>query len=132
MTVFVDTSFYIALVSPKDAWHEAALSVSKAYRDKILTTEYVLIELGNYLGNISKRGFLNLLELLRQDQDTQILPSSPDLFENGIQMYSQRLDKGWSMTDCISFSVMRQYGITGALTSDHHFEQAGFTVLLTR
>ena len=42
----------------------------------------------------------------------------------------QRLDKDWSLTDCISFIVMRRRGLTDALTSDHHFEQAGFTILL--
>jgi hypothetical protein len=47
----------------------------------------------------------------------------------GIQLYNSRLDKDWSLTDCISFVVMRERGITEALTGDHHFEQAGFTTL---
>jgi predicted nucleic acid-binding protein len=47
-----------------------------------------------------------------------------------VDLYAERPDKGWSLTDCISFVVMRQQGITQALTGDHHFEQAGFTALL--
>jgi len=47
-----------------------------------------------------------------------------------VELYAERPDKGWSLTDCISFVVMRQQGITQALTGDHHFEQAGFTALL--
>lgn len=48
----------------------------------------------------------------------------------GIELYSQRPDKNWSLTDCISFQVMKSFGITEALTGDHHFEQAGFVALL--
>ncbi len=45
-------------------------------------------------------------------------------------MLARRLDKDWSLTDCISFAVMQERSLTEALTSDHHFEQAGFTALL--
>jgi hypothetical protein len=45
-------------------------------------------------------------------------------------LYFQRRDKEWSLTDCISFTVMSDEGLTDALTGDHHFEQAGFTALL--
>jgi predicted nucleic acid-binding protein len=52
------------------------------------------------------------------------------LFDAGWQLYKQRLDKEWSLTDCISFVVMRHESITQAFTSDRHFEQAGFMKLL--
>jgi predicted nucleic acid-binding protein len=52
------------------------------------------------------------------------------LFETGRQLYAGRLDKEWSLTDCTSFVVMREYAASDALTTDHHFEQAGFNVLL--
>lgn len=55
---------------------------------------------------------------------------TPGWFDAALDLYSRRLDKGWSFTDCLSFLVMQRYGITDALTSDHHFEQAGFTALL--
>jgi predicted nucleic acid-binding protein len=45
-------------------------------------------------------------------------------------LYRNRADKNWSLTDCISFVVMKRKGITEALTGDHHFEQAGFKALL--
>jgi hypothetical protein len=47
-----------------------------------------------------------------------------------VELYAERPDKGWSLTDCIFFVVMRQQGIIQALTGDHHFEQAGFSALL--
>ena len=48
----------------------------------------------------------------------------------GVALYAERPDKDWSLTDCISFVVMRKMDITEALTGDRHFEQAGFTALL--
>jgi predicted nucleic acid-binding protein len=61
--------------------------------------------------------------------DVMIWPEQA-LFRRGIELYDNRLDKQWSLTDCISFVVMQQHGITEALTGDHHFEQAGFVALL--
>ena len=48
----------------------------------------------------------------------------------GIMLHAQRPDKSWSLTDCISFEVMKHLDILEALTEDHHFEQAGFRALL--
>ena len=58
------------------------------------------------------------------------MPASSELMERGFDLFSRRPDKEWSLTDCISFIVMSEEGITEALTGDHHFEQAGFTILL--
>jgi hypothetical protein len=68
--------------------------------------------------------------MLREDAEVTIVPPGPELFEAGLKLYSQREDKDWTLTDCISFVVMERMGIREALTGDHHFEQAGFTVLL--
>jgi predicted nucleic acid-binding protein len=51
-------------------------------------------------------------------------------FDLGLSLFSRRTDKEWSLTDCISFAVMQQRNITDALTTDHHFKQAGYTALL--
>ena len=48
----------------------------------------------------------------------------------GLARYERRLDKGYSLQDCVSMNVMEAEGITGVLTSDHHFEQEGFTILM--
>jgi len=52
------------------------------------------------------------------------------LFTKAVKFYSERMDKEWSLTDCISFVVMKERKLTTALTTDHHFEQAGFRALL--
>lgn len=59
-----------------------------------------------------------------------IVWSNPETFDAGLLLYTNRRDKGWSLTDCLSFEVMGGRGIREALTGDHHFEQAGFTALL--
>ena len=130
-TVFADTSFYIAFVNPHDAVHVSATDFVRQFRGRSVTTEYVLIEVGNWLARSGdRRVFLNLLRDLRADPRTNIIAGDHDLFESGVNLYSRRVDKGWSLTDCISFVVMKQHRLAESLTADHHFEQAGFKVLL--
>ena len=128
--VFADTSFYIASANPRDALYEAALNASDMCDGQFVTTEYVLVELGNYLCSSNRPLFLELVEIMESDPDTDIVPASSALRREGIHLYGSRPHKTWSLTDCISFVVMRQEGLTQALTSDHHFEQAGFGILL--
>jgi uncharacterized protein len=52
------------------------------------------------------------------------------LFQSGLALYKARLDKGYSLTDCVSMTVMQQAKIQEALTHDKHFAQEGFTILL--
>ena len=58
------------------------------------------------------------------------MPASQGLWERGVALHAARQDKEWSLTDCLSFVVTQERGIREALTGDHHFEQAGFGVLL--
>ena len=130
-TAFVDTSHCIALLNPRDALHEKAMALSQRYRAGLVTTDFVLIELGNWCAQKGDRElFVRFLTLARKDAHLTIVPASRELFDLGAGLYAQRGDKRWSLTDCISFVVMRQHGMTEALTADHHFEQAGFNILL--
>ena len=70
-----------------------------------------------------------LLDALEEDTNVTIVPLEQRGWEKGIQLFRERGDKDWSLTDCISFSVMDEMGIREALTADAHFEQAGFTAL---
>lgn len=129
--VFVDTSFYIALVNGRDARHQQAQAFSRTFRGRSVTTDFVLVELGNWLSRSGDRPvFIQLLDQMQGDASTQIHRAHPDLVQQGITLYRQRPDKDWSLTDCISFVVMQADGLTQALTADHHFEQAGFIALL--
>lgn len=104
----------------------------KRWRGTMVTTEYVVVELGNCLCNASDRPvFLRMAAMIQQDEKTQLIPATSRLLQAGLTMFGNRLDKGWSLTDCISFSVTESYGISDVLTCDHHFEQAGFRVMLS-
>ncbi len=129
--VFADTSYYIALMGEHDRHYAAALTHAQAFCGEIITTDFVLLEVGNWLSRTADRlVFLKLLEMLGVDSQTMVVPATRDLFDSGRTLFARRMDKDWSLTDCISFAVMRQQGVVEALTADHHFEQAGFTVLL--
>lgn len=129
--VFADTSFYVAIFSPQDVLHVRARSVAAALQDNVVTTEFVLVEVGNFFcrGN-GRIVFQTMMDNLRAAEDIEIIPASTDLFRRGFALFTSRPDKNWSLTDCISFVVMQERGITDALTADHHFEQSGFVALL--
>jgi predicted nucleic acid-binding protein len=74
--------------------------------------------------------FADLLRHIRSDPRTTVVPVSSELLQHGIDLFTRRPDKTWSLTDCISFVAMSQRGLTDALTADHHFLQAGFRALL--
>jgi predicted nucleic acid-binding protein len=70
------------------------------------------------------------ISLLEQDPQVTIFEPRPSLLQRGLQLYIERADKKWTLTDCVSFIVMGDEALTDALTGDHHFEQAGFKALL--
>jgi predicted nucleic acid-binding protein len=92
----------------------------------------VLTEVANHLSSQPhhRARFGQLLADLEADPNTQIVESSHALWTRGAERYLDRPDKEWSLTDCISFVVMEERGVIEALTMDHHFEQAGFAILL--
>jgi len=99
--------------------------------DKLVTTEWILTELADGLAASKHRNvFLQTRQELQADEDAAIVGFDFQVYEEGIRLYSTRPDKEWSLTDCISFIVMKQEKVAEALTGDHHFEQAGFVALL--
>ncbi len=128
---FADTSFFVASLIPRDRHHGAAISFSSSFRGNLVTTEYVLLEAANFFSRPPGRAkFLRLVRELYSSPAVEIVRSSDVLFARGLTLFAARPDKEWSLTDCISFQVMTDRGLTDALTADKHFEQAGFRVLL--
>jgi|SRR5437868_14541387 len=129
--VFADTSYYLALVNPIDRRHQRAVDLAENLLGRMFVTEYVLVELGSALSRGSDRAvYLELLERLRSDQATTLIPASEALFRQGVALFAKRPDKEWSLVDCISMVIMKQRRLKEALTTDHHFVQAGFRALL--
>jgi predicted nucleic acid-binding protein len=131
--LFADTFFYLALLNPDDAAHRRVEEISRTVTAPTITTAWVMTEVGDALaGPMQRPLFLALLEELGSDPNVTLVPATQDLFNRGIDLFARRPDKEWSVTDCISFVVMRDHGLTEALTGDRHFEQAGFRALLAQ
>jgi hypothetical protein len=91
----------------------------------------VLTEVADGLADTRNRHLARQLYLdFQNDPLDQIVLASHELFSRGLDLYDERHDKNWSLTDCISFVVMKDFGLMEALTGDRHFEQAGFVPLL--
>ncbi|WP_448570701.1 type II toxin-antitoxin system VapC family toxin [Trichothermofontia sp.] len=132
--VFVDTVAWIALLNQDDALHQQASTIlEQLYVENkgLITSEFILLEVADALSAPNLRGkTIRFLNQLRQMGVVTVISASQDLLNSGWQLYSQRLDKDWGLTDCTSFVLMEQQNITTAFTSDRHFTQAGFTCLL--
>jgi len=129
--VFADTVYYLALTNPRDQYAPPATRFTAGFSGAFVTTAWVLAEVANSLARGPNRAlFCELYQDLAKDHRVTIVPAAQELFEQGIELFAKRPDKEWSLTDCISFIVMQEYGLTDALTADRHFEQAGFKILL--
>ncbi len=132
--VFADTGFWIARLSPLDQLHAKAREVSQSVNARlIVTTELVLAEtLNAYSANgpFVRSLAVRLVDALEADPKVEIIRQTPALFAAALELYRERADKAWSLTDCMSFSIMKARGIKSALAHDRHFEQAGFKALL--
>lgn len=129
--VYADTSFFVATIGPRDQFHRQAVEFMQAYDGEVLTTDFVLLEFGNYLFRIKDRAFLEpVLRNIRSNPRYHVAQATRKLLQAGIDRFNARPDKEWSLTDCISFVVMEDHGVREALTSDSDFEQAGFVKLL--
>ncbi|MDP2895063.1 MAG: PIN domain-containing protein [bacterium] len=132
--VFADACYWIALLNPKDRLHEAAERVSRDLGPcRIVTSEMVLVELLNGLGRYGddKRELgVRTVRRLDSDPNVEVVPQTSLQFRSAVERYASRLDKEWGATDCASFLLMEEKGMSEVLTADHHFKQAGFTILM--
>jgi predicted nucleic acid-binding protein len=127
--VFVDSSYWLALLHVKDALHEQAALLPRPARQVISSA--IQLEVMNALSAPRLRLLaVHFWTMTAQDPDIVVIPLSGALLDRAFILYEQRPDKEWSMTDCISFTIMQERGIKDAFTADRHFEQAGFRALL--
>lgn len=132
--LFLDTSFAVALSSPKDLYHPRAVALARNLErlgSQMVTTRAVILEIGNSLSRLLYRSAgVALLDFLETDPRVEIVPLSENLYRKGFEIFRSRHDKEWSLVDCISFEVMRDRGLVDSLTTDQHFKQASFRALL--
>jgi uncharacterized protein len=132
--IFIDNAYLVARSNQRDQWHKQSKNIElKLANVQLLTTELVLVEFLNYFsnfGNKTRKEVSGITQNLLHDSGIEIIWQTQELFKVGLELYQERLDKGYSLTDCVSMVVMRQNGIQEILTHDHHFTQEGFTILL--
>lgn len=133
---FADTSGWGNLIDPTENFHLLAAQFYDSRRKQgliALTTNYVIAELVALMTSplrIRRQTIISFVESLQTSPYVEIVHINETLDAAAWQLLKARADKNWSLVDCASFALMQQRGITEALTSDHHFEQAGFTRLL--
>lgn len=130
--VFADMHYWLALLNLRDQDHARAVAFRRRERfDVVVTTAWVLVELADGMCSRGTREVcVTAIVDLRRSRQVRIVEANETLFWRGFEHYLKRPDKEWSLTDCISFLVMAEEGLTEALTADRHFQQAGFTALL--
>jgi predicted nucleic acid-binding protein len=134
VTVFADTSYWIAITNPNDNLHEKAKEATAAIgKQRILTTDAVLAEYLNFFcGHGDKLRMLaaSKVKAYLSHANVDVIPAARDQTIEGLDLYVKRPDKQYSHTDCVSMVVMQKRGIDRVLTSDRHFTQEGFIALL--
>lgn len=97
----------------------------------MVTTSAVTFELASALSRNPFRPLaVGFIDQLHNDPAVALIVPDERLIEAGYELFVRHAEKSWTLVDCISFVVMRERGITEALTADRHFVQAGFRALL--
>jgi|SRR3989338_6724835 len=131
-TIFLDTSYILALILKDDAFNSKAKTISESLEIStinVFTAELVLVEIADSLAKIKVRHkCIPIITRLRAT--TNVIKMNDGNIAEAWDLFNERVDKEWGYTDCFSFKVMEEYSIKQALTTDKHFEQAGFEILL--
>ena len=132
--VFADAGYFIANLDDRDPLHERAKEVAAGLGlFRITTSQMVVTEVLNYVsrgGEYLRSLAVQMVRELEDNPDVEIVPQTDTQFRTAVERYASRSDQRWSLTDCASFLMMEERGITEALAFDRDFEQAGFIALL--
>ncbi|MEH2433497.1 MAG: PIN domain-containing protein [Nostoc sp.] len=130
--LFLDTVFIQALLNKRDQYHPQAKAFLPRVRaaTSVWVTEAILVEVGNALGAVNRPGTVQFIQQCYKTANLQVVTVDTSLLARALQLYNERPDKTWGLTDCISFTVMWEKSLTDAVTADLHFVQAGFRALL--
>ena len=132
--VFADTAFLVALINPYDQLRQQAHDALKIIgKNELITTDAVLTEVLNFYaerGSYLRQQAISFITTFMKSSDVNLIYQTKYLFHLAFERYEDRQDKGYSLTDCMSMVVMENQGLQLVATSDKHFKQAGFTILM--
>lgn len=128
---FLDTAFVQALLNKNDQYHGIAkLRLNELRTAKeVWITEAILIEIGNAL-SVAHRAAVRFINQCYATPNIHVVPVDTKLLNRALDLYDERADKEWGLTDCLSFVMMSDQSLTDAMTPDRHFLQAGFRALM--
>lgn len=132
--VFVDSFAWIAAINRTDNYHAVVLKTLEnliKHKIKLITTSFVIVETINALSKVEfRKSVIEFVDKLQKSPSIEIVKITDEIHSSSWELYKQRKDKNWGITDCTSFEVMRILGIKKAFTNDKHFEQAGYSLVL--
>lgn len=131
--MLLDTVFIQALLNARNKYHAAARALLPRVKaaERVWVTEAVFLEVAAALSAVNRAGAAAFIRQCYQTANITVVSTDTPLLNRALDLYAARADKTWSLTDCLSFVVMQDEGVTEALTADHHFAQAGFLPLIT-
>jgi hypothetical protein len=134
-SILLDTNGWLMLLNSGDARHSAA---DRLWREviqagaNVVLTDWIVAETGNGSARSGDRhGFVDAAKAIIHEPRVELISIDENLLRRSLAFYALHADKSWGLVDCASFVAMRDRGITEAFTTDRHFEQAGFSCLLT-
>jgi predicted nucleic acid-binding protein len=134
--VFVDTAGWANLFVATESHHQQAaewFKQTRQQRQEMVTTNYVLLELVALLVSplrVPRPKLFKYVDGIRTAPYLHLVHIDETTDSAAWTLLKSREDKNWSLVDATSFIVMQQLSLQEALTTDHHFEQAGFIRLL--
>ena len=133
-SVFVDNSALIALGNKQDTFYRQAQKIRRELiktQRKFVTTSFVIVELCSAFSGVKLRSTaIDTVESIYKSDKWMYLDVDRKLMTKGFEHFKQMADKEWTLVDCVSMIVAKEFGIIEIFTNDHHFEQAGFQILL--
>ena len=129
--VFLDTGAIYALADRNDLDHVAVKAIHADLAWRFVTHDLILVEAFSLLTKrLHKHAALETIGALRRSPRAEIIPVGSSLLEAAWDRCVRFADKEWDWIDCVSFELMERRGLREALALDHHFEQAGFILLV--
>jgi predicted nucleic acid-binding protein len=134
--IFIDTAGWASFLVSHEPFHQLAHDLLRGARltgQRAVTTNYVLAELSALLISplrVSHLLRVELIDSIRHAHWIEVIHIDKELDRRSWAFLANHQDKDFSIVDCSSFVLMKELGISAAMTTDHHFEQAGFERLL--
>jgi len=130
--LFIDTSAFIALIDKDDQYHAQAREFYQKKLNplfKLITTNFVVCETINFLrARLPLKYAVEYRDDIISSKIVSIIHITPNMENSAFTVMKRHKDKNYSFTDCTSFVVMKELGVSTSFTFDDHFRQMGFTV----